>query len=303
MGVSISGGLSVGAGGGLGAVPFAIRSTDSLPAVFTSTGARDTYYTVTAPGDLSGDLAAGQEAVGIGSVDGDVTTVTAAFIRNDDNTDWVPIATNFTGLQGPTGPTGAQGPQGDPGPQGLQGPVGPIGPEGPQGPQGATGPAGPTGLTPDVPTLTIQQTVGDMFTSNAETGITSTYNTGTGKIDLVVTTNVITGQELFYFGFSNTNNPDTVDTEDLTQQTIDVGTGQTFTFSVGPTLTSGQFLILLSPAAHDIDTLTNTASGFEVSGSFTKTENVRTIASTSYDSYVLGPLVSGFTVTYRVVLL
>lgn len=115
MGLSISEGLSIAGGTGLGAVPFAIRSTDSNPAVFTTTGARDTYYTTTAPGDLSGELAAGREAVGIGPTDGSTVGVTAAFIRNTDNTDWVAIATNFVGS---TGPAGAQGPTGPQGPAG-----------------------------------------------------------------------------------------------------------------------------------------------------------------------------------------
>lgn len=114
MSVSLSGGLSVGTGSGLGAIPFAIRSTDSLPAIFTSTAARDTYYTVTAPGDLTGNLAAGREAVGVGTVDGDPTTVTSAFIRNDNNTSWIPIASNFVGQTGPTGPTGPAGPASNP---------------------------------------------------------------------------------------------------------------------------------------------------------------------------------------------
>ena len=104
-------------GGGLGAVPFAIRSTDSLPAVFTSIALRDAYYT-TNPGDIADttDLGRGREAVGIGPTDGNTVGVTAAFIRNDDNTAWIPIATNFIG---PTGPAGADstvaGPQGPPG--------------------------------------------------------------------------------------------------------------------------------------------------------------------------------------------
>lgn len=95
-------GLGFAAGAGLGAIPYATRSTDSQTAVFISIAARDTYYTNN-PGDLTGDLAAGLAAVGIGPNDGDPVGVTAAFIRNDDNTGWIPIATNFVGAQGPAG--------------------------------------------------------------------------------------------------------------------------------------------------------------------------------------------------------
>ena len=105
-------GFSFGQGSGLGAIPFAIRSTDSQPAIFTSTAARDTYYT-TNPGDLAGTpLGAGREAVGIGPTDGDPVGVTAAFIRNSANDAWIPIATNFVGATGQTGPEGPQGPAG-----------------------------------------------------------------------------------------------------------------------------------------------------------------------------------------------
>ena len=126
--------------GGLGAIPFATRSTDSLPAVFTSTALRDTYYT-TNSGDIANitELGQGREAVGVGPTDGNTVGVTAAFIRNDANDDWVPIATNFTGAQGPAGPTGQTGPTGAQGAQGDQGPQGNTGATGLTGPQGESG--------------------------------------------------------------------------------------------------------------------------------------------------------------------
>lgn len=99
-------GFSFGQGTGLGAIPFAIRSTDSMPAIFTSIANRDTYYS-TNPGDLQNTaLGRGREAVGIGPNDGDPVGVTAAFIRNSANDDWIPIATNFVGPEGPAGPAG-----------------------------------------------------------------------------------------------------------------------------------------------------------------------------------------------------
>lgn len=649
MGVSLGGGgISLGAGGtGLGALPFAIRSTDSQPAIFTSTALRDTYYT-TNPGDLVGELAAGREAVGIGPTDGDPVGVTAAFIRNDDNTGWIPIATDFVGATGPAGPTGPGGanqeqrtfestaarstffgiagnrtdlvtntvvmvytgegrvtnfrwtgadnpgtydddlwietgveitpgtiaigrdglkissgnnvinmeaPNGneyiiqglqlhsngtetprfwdigtlitadyatvgdtnltapqsitltspalttstyleafivepheagtlrvegwagtvDTGPKildlfitvavgdinkpfivplpngvllfstentlitfsgvGLIGGLQTVGPfngqtvpflranvrtanqveyvydgkqslllEAPFSGQGGVtiqdslssdkltleyndtigdsvittdedliynavqhdmrttradstavlrlaqtgsnggatevtvGTRNPTGnvigapgeiyvrtgtgadvyqhrgsasnntdwtsvfTAANVVTSDIQAIVGSMFTTNVDTGITSTYNTGTQKIDLVVTTTPPTGTASFFYGFSDSNNPASVDTATLTEQTLNTGTGQQFTFSTG-NATANQFLILLTPAIHDIDTLVNTGTGFSVLNSFTKTDNVRTISTVSYDSYVIGPLVAGFNATYRATLL
>ncbi len=89
-------------GGVIGAVPFAIRSADGLPAIFTSLAARDTYYTVTAPEDLlATPLGDGAEAVGTGANDGNPVGITAAFKRNEANDDWVPVATNFTGRRDP----------------------------------------------------------------------------------------------------------------------------------------------------------------------------------------------------------
>ena len=90
-------------GGGPGAVPFAIRSTDSLPAIFRSVAARDAYYAANA-GDLAGALAAGRAAVGVGANDGSPVGVTAAWLR--DGAQWVAIATNFTGAEGPEGQPG-----------------------------------------------------------------------------------------------------------------------------------------------------------------------------------------------------
>ena len=103
--------ITPGSGTGIGAVPIATRSTDSNPAVFTSEANRDTYYT-TNPGDIANTtaLGRGREAVAIGPVDGDASNITGAFIRNDANDAWVPIATNFIGQTGPVGPTGDPGP-------------------------------------------------------------------------------------------------------------------------------------------------------------------------------------------------
>lgn len=112
MGISVTGGISIGpgGGGGLGALPFALRSTDSQPAIFTSIANRDAYYTAN-PGDIAGstDLANQLEAVGIGPSDGDPSGVTAAFIRNNANDGWEAIASNFVGPPGADGRDGVAG--------------------------------------------------------------------------------------------------------------------------------------------------------------------------------------------------
>ena len=107
--------VGVGGGGELGALPIATRSADDLPAVFVSIAARDTYYTNN-PGDIAAgtDLANREAAVAIGPTDGVPTGLTGAFIRNEANDDWVPIATNFRGDPGATGPAGPAGPGGNP---------------------------------------------------------------------------------------------------------------------------------------------------------------------------------------------
>ena len=107
--------------------------------------------------------------------------------------------------------------------------------------------------------------------------------------------------EAFYHGLSSTDNPASIPLSSLTEATVTTGSGQQFTFSSG-TATSGDFLILLVPADHDISALINTGSGLSELVSFVKTDNVRTISSDSYHSYVLGPLVGGFTASYRVTL-
>lgn len=110
MAIQTGVGIQLGGGGGVGALPIAIRSTDSLPAVFVDIAARNAYYLAN-PDDIAAgtDLANRQAAVAIGPNDGNPVGVTASFIRNQANDDWVPIATNFVGDTGATGPAGQNG--------------------------------------------------------------------------------------------------------------------------------------------------------------------------------------------------
>ena len=146
----------------------------------------------------------------------------------------------------------------------------------------------------------IQDIAGGMVTGNTQTGITVTYDDANGKINFVVGTPP-TGTGNFYTGLSSSNNPASVDINTLTSQSVGTGSGQQFTFSVGPA-TLNDYVIILAPAVHDISTLINTGTGFSVLDSFTKTDDVRTITSVSYDSYTLGPLVDTFSANYRATL-
>ena len=146
----------------------------------------------------------------------------------------------------------------------------------------------------------IEDVVGAMVSGNVETGITVTYDDANGKLNFVVGS-APTGQSNFYYGLSSSNNPATVDLGTLTTQVINTGSGQQFNFAIGPA-TLNDYVILLTPAVHDIQTLINTLSGFSVLEAYTKTDNVRTINSINYDSYTLGPVVQGFSASYRATL-
>ena len=105
-----------GTGGGIGAIPFAIRSDNDQPAIFATIAARDTYYTAN-PDDLT-DIDNKDLAVGIGTL----SNVTSAFIyRSGESPVWQPIATNFRGTQGDKGDKGDKGDRGDQGQRGLPG--------------------------------------------------------------------------------------------------------------------------------------------------------------------------------------
>lgn len=91
---------------GVGAFTYQVRTTDSLPAVFTSVGARNTYYTTNA-GDLAELDSDKSLAVGVGTVDGDPTSVTEVYTRR--NGQWVTAPSTFKGDKGDKGDTGATG--------------------------------------------------------------------------------------------------------------------------------------------------------------------------------------------------
>lgn len=107
--------------------------------------------------------------------------------------------------------------------------------------------------------------------------------------------------ETFYHGLSALNNPAIVELSTLNDVDRVTGSGQEFTFSLGPA-TAGQYVILLVPSDHDLSALINTGTGFPALGAFTRTADVREIDGVEYISYTLGPLVEGYEATYRATL-
>lgn len=101
------------------------------------------------------------------------------------------------------------------------------------------------------------------------------------------------GPDALYYGLMNTNTPDSVALNTLT--TLDPTNPQTV--STGLT-TAGQFFVILVPITHDITSIRDTVLQQDVTNIFTKTENVRSISSQNYDSYVIGPLNAGVNEEY-----
>jgi hypothetical protein len=82
-----------------------------------------------------------------------------------------------TGPQGEKGETGPQGEKGETGPQGEKGETGPQGEKGEQGPQGETGPAGPQGPAGEGVTFDTDDTL------SLDEGVLSVNTTDTAEPD------------------------------------------------------------------------------------------------------------------------
>ncbi len=101
------------------------------------------------------------------------------------------------------------------------------------------------------------------------------------------------GPDSLFYGRSTTDNPATVDTSTLTSisatdpQTVQTGAAA-----------QGDYFIILTSNTHDISTITDTVLQQDVTSIFVKTDNVRTIGATVYDSYVIGPLNAGVNESY-----
>lgn len=99
--------------------------------------------------------------------------------------------------------------------------------------------------------------------------------------------------EQLYFGLSNDNNPAAVDVGQLSHTEAGVDGS---TISTGVTV-ANQYFIVLVPSDHDVLSITD-GLGQPVLSIFTRTANVRTIGTTSYISYVFGPVTAGSSESY-----
>ena len=96
------------------------------------------------------------------------------------------------------------------------------------------------------------------------------------------------GPTTLYYGLSSANDPATVDVSTLTL--INSTDPQTVSTGVA---TQGNYFIILTANTHDISSITDTVLQQDVTDIFTKTNDVRTISTVVYDSYVIGPLNAG----------
>lgn len=103
--------------------------------------------------------------------------------------------------------------------------------------------------------------------------------------------------ELFYYGLSDSNNPDSVDISGFTSAVASSG-GQA-TIATGDT-SAGDYFIILVPADTDITSIRDTVIGNDVTSIFTRTPDVRMISSAQYNSYAVGPLTDQLSETYEV---
>ena len=89
--------------------------------------------------------------------------------------------------------------------------------------------------------------------------------------------------ETAYYGVSATNNPASIDVSGLTVQEVESGTSFMATF----VLPTNNYAIILIPNNLNISSIIEQTFNQESLSDFTKTDDVRTISSITYDSYVL----------------
>lgn len=99
--------------------------------------------------------------------------------------------------------------------------------------------------------------------------------------------------EQLFFGQSTSDNPDSIDTATLSHTEAGVDGAMVTT---GDTV-QGNYFILLVPADHDVVSIVD-GLGQNVTSIFTRTEDVRTLSSVSYHSYVFGPVNAGASESY-----
>ena len=101
--------------------------------------------------------------------------------------------------------------------------------------------------------------------------------------------------ETIYYWLADRGDASTIDVSTLTSLEANVA-GQEIT--VGPD-TSGQYVIILVPTAHDLVDIVDVSTDSSSLSSFTKTADVRELDGEQYTSYTLGPSGGGVTYNYR----
>ena len=154
---------------------------------------------------------------------------------------------------------------------------------------------------PTIPVSRTNEEIQDIIDSTlvAGSGISLVYNDVANTLTIMSTnegggTNPPASADIIYFGLSGTNNPETVDISTLTTESDPTNPD---TISSG-LATQGQFFILLVPSGDDVTSIFDTVLNQDVTSLFTKTTNIRTLNSETYNSYVIGPLNAGFNEQY-----
>ena len=93
----------------------------------------------------------------------------------------------------------------------------------------------------------------------------------------------LTQGETAYYGVSTSDNDDTIDVSGLTMQEVESETSFIATF----TLPTNNYAIILIPNTLDISNIVEQTFNQQSLADFTKTDDVRTISTVTYDSYVL----------------
>ncbi len=136
-------------------------------------------------------------------------------------------------------------------------------------------------LAQAIPTNTARTISNTLTGVNTDGGALNTLNYNVSVITPVAVPDV-------YFGLSSTNNPATVVLGTLTT----AQRNDPMTIATGTT-TANDYFIILAPNDDDISTITDTVLNQDVTDIFTRTADVRTDNSITYNSYVIGPLNAG----------
>lgn len=144
------------------------------------------------------------------------------------------------------------------------------------------------------------QTINDVTVNAGESVVFTLSGTDTqsAAISRTFTIRAPNPHEFLYSGRSSANNPASVDISGFNSQEI-TGSGQDITVTTGTTQQNDYFMIFV-PTSEDLTSITDTVLQNDVTNIFTRTENVRTINSVNYTSYVVGPFDAGVDENYVV---